>query len=464
MEHRILTLNILHGGGPRVERLLMEIEREDPDTLVLTEFRHGPTGARIMDGLRRLGLPHQVGSPTAPGVNGILVASRSPLALEVAAADPGWDRKRHLVVRLETLTLVAVYLQSGKDKLVPWEALLETASRLREQRTVLAGDFNTGKHRIDELGATFIGAACIDRLEALGFVDAWRSRHPHGREFTWYSSKGNGFRLDAVFVSPPLADAIAEAGHLHHFRQDKHTDHAALLVSVDLPYSTDYQPWPRSCGIDQIEIATDWNGLSDSELPFACRTRIVRDGERFRRWDGTTVDPALVQALWRALVQPGIPAVDLSSFGLTRPWLEANAARIVDCHLDEDYEGFSRAQRDLLVASMQDPGVVAEAIRNFLHPLQPMRTDDLPSIDVRIRGDGEDRRLSSRSQTGHMLPWEVEVHGHGCEDWNAGLSMALAALMPPEATNQDRLAGLDFEEQLLDAVWRQVQAEWDRLG
>ena len=35
----------------------------------------------------------------------------------------------------------------------------------------------------------------MDSMDAIGFRDLWRHRYPDGREFTWYSHRGNGFRI-----------------------------------------------------------------------------------------------------------------------------------------------------------------------------------------------------------------------------------------------------------------------------
>jgi len=231
MGQRILTLNVRHGGGKRVDTLLGKVQELVPDTIVLSEFRHGGSGTRFQDGLKGLGFPHQMASDIPVRTNGVLVASRHPITV----ADPGtgsWLEDRHMVMRTNGLNLVAVYLPTGPVKLPSWERLFQTAMRLKDEPTVLIGDFNTGKHWIDEAGATFIGPEYIDRLESLGYADAWRSMHPDGREYTWYSSKGNGFRLDYLFASSAIATRILNAEHIHATRAHMHSDHSGLLVTL----------------------------------------------------------------------------------------------------------------------------------------------------------------------------------------------------------------------------------------
>jgi len=93
-------------------------------------------------------------------------------------------------------------------------------------------DFNTGKHRVDEDGATFFSADCIDALEGAGWVDPWRSRNLLAREFTWFSHAGNGFRLDHACASPALAPCVSSAWHDQTPREAGVSDHAALVVDL----------------------------------------------------------------------------------------------------------------------------------------------------------------------------------------------------------------------------------------
>lgn len=90
----------------------------------------------------------------------------------------------------------------------------------------MIGDLNTGLHRKDETGATFV---CADQFRAFGtlFVDAWRETHGDvAREASWYSHVGNGFRIDHAFVSPALAPLIKGCRYDHAPRKARTTDHA----------------------------------------------------------------------------------------------------------------------------------------------------------------------------------------------------------------------------------------------
>ena len=390
MDHRILSLNVQHGGGTRIERILGEVLAQQPDTVVLPEFRHGRTGTLLMDGLQGMGFIHQAGSPTPPGTNGILVVSKIPLLTVEPMEDPttDWGKNRHMVVRMDGLTLVAVYLPLGKQKRYSWDSLLHTSARFVGEPTVLVGDFNTGKHRIDEQGATFIASEYMDHLEALGYVESWRLLHGDDREFTWYSNRGNGFRLDYLFASPELALRISTSDHVHKTRLEKITDHAGLLVSINenLPIGT------APFGVDRMDIRSEWNGLDDSGALHISHTCIVRDGSDYRRSDGVLIDGASIQDFLDAIEAPSEGPTDPIYIVGTEEWMKYG-----------------------------------------------MWTDDSPSIEIKISTNGSALTLTSTSQKPFMMPWEIELNGEARESCNQDISRLLFALLPVTMTNRDRL-------------------------
>jgi exonuclease III len=66
------------------------------------------------------------------------------------------------------------------------------------------------------------------------WTDAWRVHHPDSAEYSWYSHRGNGWRIDHAFVSPALRPAVIAADYLHEPRTEGLTDHAAPFVTLDL--------------------------------------------------------------------------------------------------------------------------------------------------------------------------------------------------------------------------------------
>jgi len=98
---------------------------------------------------------------------------------------------------------------------------------------MFVGDFNTGAHRLDEAGKTFACAAQFAQLSSSGWTDAWRLYHPQTTEWTWYSTKGNGFRLDHAFASPSLLPCVLSCRYSHTEREAKVSNHSILITDVE---------------------------------------------------------------------------------------------------------------------------------------------------------------------------------------------------------------------------------------
>ena len=75
---KILSWNILHGGGQRAQSILDAIENEQADIVTLQEFRHGSSKQIILDGLKEMGLHEQyVPETTSARDNSLMIASNT---------------------------------------------------------------------------------------------------------------------------------------------------------------------------------------------------------------------------------------------------------------------------------------------------------------------------------------------------------------------------------------------------
>lgn len=230
---RVATLNLQHGGGARVKGLCEALGRLDADVLVLTEFRIGQRADALTAWLREHGYCQISHGGPPEKVNSVLVAARDGVIRPRPL--PAASTHAHRVVELtvgETI-IVGVYFPCNviKDRFWRAEFLPYVASRVGEQCLVI-GDFNTGKHRLDEDGATFFSADCIETLEQAGWVDPWRSGNPLAREYTWFNHTGSGFRLDHAYASPAVARRITASWYDQTPRTSRVSDHAALVVDL----------------------------------------------------------------------------------------------------------------------------------------------------------------------------------------------------------------------------------------
>ncbi|UXA10246.1 hypothetical protein KXD97_19105 [Mycobacterium sp. SMC-8] len=227
-EWRVVALNILHGGGSRVDALARRLLSYDADVLVLTEFRPTGTGKILIDRLEASG--YEVSYPAPVIQNSVLVAARAGINRAWAFSDE-LEARRLWCVDVDGLVVCGVGMPNKYAKLPYWEALVDSGRS--GWVDLFVGDFNTGDNNLDKdpRGARFVAAEMPGRLVETGYVDLWRSAHAGVREYSWFSNTGNGFRIDHAFATPKLARTVTGCEFDHAPRVEQETDHSALIVS-----------------------------------------------------------------------------------------------------------------------------------------------------------------------------------------------------------------------------------------
>ncbi len=239
---RIVSWNILAGGGKRAAAIAKQLERWQPSVVMLCEYRGTPPSQSLALVLSRIGLTHQRSTvdPESPVKNALLVASRWPLRCFHTADEPA-ESCRWLSVRVdspEPFTLGAMHIpnRSTGRKYVFHDAVLSVAARWTGRPAIFVGDTNTGWPDLDEEVPCFgpREEAFLQSLRTLGWGDAFRQLRGRARAYSWYSPNGrNGFRLDQAFLSPVLLSRLKSATHeWGGGRSARLSDHAALLVDL----------------------------------------------------------------------------------------------------------------------------------------------------------------------------------------------------------------------------------------
>jgi len=231
-QYRLVAWNIRQGGGTRLAAIVAALTRHDPDILVLSEYRGGESGLRLVEALDVLGYRH-VSVPIPPaGNSGVLIAARTRFSA-YGTISPGLPEPHKLVrADFSGFRLCGVYMPNLKAKIPYWDALLAALGAEPGAATLAIGDFNTCRHYLDETGKIDTLSYYMDRIEAIGFCDLWRRRYPDGREFSWYSHRNNGFRIDHAFLSPGLAMRAGEIRYSHDERLSGLSDHSALILDL----------------------------------------------------------------------------------------------------------------------------------------------------------------------------------------------------------------------------------------
>ncbi|MEO0883962.1 MAG: endonuclease/exonuclease/phosphatase family protein [Pseudomonadota bacterium] len=245
---RLVAWNIRAGGGHRASRIAAALIDLSPDAVVLSEFRSTPPSQLIATDLVAAGLIHQQSTcgEVPLGKNALLIAAGEPLkrvALHRRPAEPG----RWRMVRLQRsgLAVGGMHIPNQHTGRKPGyhDAVAALAERWRGGPGLLVGDTNSGRIGADEETPVFNKRTdgWFGRMARAGWIDGFRHLHPDQCEYTWYSHRGNGFRLDQVFLNRALTPYLRSVEHRwlgrSDQRRDELSDHAALIVDF-APLST----------------------------------------------------------------------------------------------------------------------------------------------------------------------------------------------------------------------------------
>lgn len=246
---RIVSWNIRAGGGKRASGILAQLLEWQPDIIGLAEFR-GTSASQWLSGeLATAGYCSQLTSISSkrPAENALLLASKEPLRAIVAPKMPK-NRNRWLLARVAPQPDVVVGMMHIPNHTTPalkypfMNALLNMAAEWKLGPGLIIGDSNCSNRDLDEenpLGPRFHREHdWIVGMGKRGWTDAFRHLYGDRREFSWYSHRNNGFRLDQAFCSPQLAPAINGFRHAwgknpqQPDRREGLSDHAALIIDL----------------------------------------------------------------------------------------------------------------------------------------------------------------------------------------------------------------------------------------
>jgi exodeoxyribonuclease-3 len=227
---RLVAWNIRQGGGSRLPRIVEALQRHDADILVLSEYRGGAAATRLLAALDALGYRYATTLAPPAGRTGVLIAARCPFQ-EHGSLDGLAEPCRLVSVAFGSFRLVGVYMPNLLAKIPYWEALI-TLCRDCTGPALAIGDFNTCRPYLDEAGAIDRTAHFMDRIAEIGFCDLWRRRNPELREYSWFSTRGNGFRIDHAFLSEALAAQAGPIRYSHEERLAGLSDHSPLILDL----------------------------------------------------------------------------------------------------------------------------------------------------------------------------------------------------------------------------------------
>lgn len=233
---KVLTWNIRHGGKKKeLNNITESLVTHNADLIVLTEFRETLNGSVISKQLFDKGWQHQYSTQPPKGQNGILILSKTPLVRATDASNLPKAAHRWGYVQLPEFNLfvLGIHIPGFNDiwdKRDFWEAVINFAQENIHNSCLIVGDFNTGLKKDCE-GTPFKLSEYMIQLNELGWVDTWRHLHPEINEYTWYSNKDNGFRIDYIFAAPSLKEKLLDAYHSYDERIKGYSDHSILAAT-----------------------------------------------------------------------------------------------------------------------------------------------------------------------------------------------------------------------------------------
>ncbi len=239
---RIVFWNIWHGGGYRAEMIAEQLSAWNPDIVALAEFRGTQPSQSIAQRLHDAGLVHQLSTVNEeePTWNSLLLASRYETKKVQIEGAPKPDNL-WLLAKAEAepaLHIGVILVPLGNQWYDYLDALVNVAIGWPKGPGVIIGDTNCALTGLDE--DTADSADFKDRFVAplakAGWRDAFRAMHPQENAPTWYSSYGNGFRLDHAYMNVALQRCLTSCNYDwgRKLEGKKLSDHAAILLDLDL--------------------------------------------------------------------------------------------------------------------------------------------------------------------------------------------------------------------------------------
>ena len=256
---KIATFNI-NGVKARAEVLGRWLDESAPDVAVLQEIKSVDEAfpREIIEGRG-----YHLETHGQKGFNGVAILSKLPLrdVVRRLPGDEADEQARWIEANVgETgVRVVGLYLPNGNPAPGPkFDYKLGWMARMRarvaemqraEQALVLAGDYNVIPQPVDAArpqawveDALFRpeSRAAFRQLEAMGFYDALRLRHPEPEVYTFWDYQGgawpknDGIRIDHLMLNAQAADRLRDAWVERAPRDwDKPSDHTPVWIEID---------------------------------------------------------------------------------------------------------------------------------------------------------------------------------------------------------------------------------------
>lgn len=226
---KLLSWNILQGGGTRVTDICQAIIHLNAEIVCLNEFKNNEAGLKIRTTLMKAGFVHQLVGHANSDVNTVLTASKLPFSGNHFSLTEKDFPAGIVRADFSAFSIFNMYLPHKKKHKL-FELIVQEMAI--NDHGIFVGDFNSGKQFIDQLENSFMYSEYFDKMERFDYIDAWRHINGDSREYSWFSHQGNGFRYDHTYLHQNLKPIIKNCTYLHDWRLSKLSDHSPMLLEL----------------------------------------------------------------------------------------------------------------------------------------------------------------------------------------------------------------------------------------
>ena len=225
-----------------------------------------------------------------------------------------------------------------------------------------------------------------------------------------------------------------------------------LLLSAVPIWSQAQKPQVQS-----LSVQSAWGGLGQ---PAHSAISIQLKGESYKA-GGRVIPVDALYALQSAIQAPAFGVPVAANLGVTAGWLHEYGDR-AGAHTSRLHytEGLPE-QKALFRRVFEDQQTLPSRLKQVY---ESFHTDDYPHMRVQLAlQDGTQITLTTDSQNPYMLPWCITSRGATQKTYNADISRALFALLPPKFSNRDRLTEHGLADMIGENTANTVEQRWDLL-